>query len=146
MKRSTKALLAAAALAIAGQAHAMCFKEAAERYKVSEALLRAIAKTESNFNPKALNRNSNGTEDIGVMQINSSWLPTLAQFGIGREQLKDPCTNVNIGAWVLANNIARHGETWRAVGAYNAATPSKQVVYVEKVWLNSIKLKKNGTP
>lgn len=142
MKRSTNALLAAATLTFAGSVHAMCFKEASDRYQVSEPLLRAIAKTESNFNPKALNRNKNGTEDIGVMQINTSWLPTLAKFGIGREQLLDPCINVQIGAWVLASNIAQHGKTWRAVGAYNAVTPSKQAAYVEKVWRNSIKLKK----
>ncbi len=36
-------------------------------------LLRSIAEAESGLNPAAINRNSNGTYDFGVMQINSSW-------------------------------------------------------------------------
>ena len=139
-----KPILIAVTLLLGSQAHALCFKEAAERYKVSETLLRAIAKTESNFNAKASNINTNGTEDIGVMQINSSWLPTLKQFGIGREELKQACTNVNVGAWIMAKNIEQHGDTWRAVGAYNARSPSKQAVYIQKVWRNLLPIMKEG--
>ena len=134
MTRSIKPLIVLAALVLSTQAGAFCFKEAAQRYSVSENLLYAIAKTESNLNARASNRNENGTEDIGLMQINSSWLPALAKYGIGREQLLDPCTNVNIGAWVLADNIRRFGPTWKAVGAYNAASSHKQQDYVNKVW------------
>lgn len=146
MKRTTQLLIASIALLTVPQAQAFCFKEAADRYKVSETLLRAIAKTESNFNATARNVNTNGSEDIGVMQINSSWLPKLSTFGIGRKELAEPCTNVNIGAWVLAHNIARFGDTWKAVGAYNASTPSKQAIYVEKVWKNTVYIMKNGSP
>ena len=67
------------------------------------------------------------------MQINSAWLPTLARYGIDEEKLQDPCINTNIGAWVLAQNVARFGLTWNAVGAYNAATESKRLKYARKV-------------
>lgn len=144
--KAVKPILLAAALLLGSQAHALCFKQAADRYKVSETLLKAIAMTESDFNPAASNVNTNGSEDIGVMQINSSWLPSLSKFGIGRAELKDACTNVNIGAWVLAQNIAQYGDTWRAVGAYNARSPSKQAIYIQKVWRNLLKImKKEGT-
>ncbi|MFC0022236.1 transglycosylase SLT domain-containing protein [Neisseria gonorrhoeae] len=33
----------------------------------------------------------------------------------------NPCTNVHIGAWILANSYRQHGKSWEAVGAYNAA-------------------------
>jgi soluble lytic murein transglycosylase-like protein len=112
---------------------ATCFDEAAKRYRVPVALLKAISTVESNGNPNARNVNKNGSYDIGHMQINSSWLPTLARYGIDEKKLSDPCINTNIGAWVLAHNISRLGLSWNAVGAYNAASPEKRMVYARKV-------------
>lgn len=111
-----------------------CVNRAAQRYQVDKRLIHAIIQIESSGNPSALNRNANGSEDIGVMQINSSWLPTLARYGIKRDHLYDPCTNIHVGTWVLAGNIARYGRTWRAVGAYNATSHAKRERYVGKVW------------
>lgn len=111
-----------------------CVKQAAHRYQVDERLIHAIIQVESSGNPAALNRNADGSEDIGTMQINSSWLPVLGRYGIQRRHLFDPCTNVHVGAWVLAGNIARYGHTWRAVGAYNAKSHAKREGYVAKVW------------
>jgi soluble lytic murein transglycosylase-like protein len=98
-----------------------CWDEAAARYQVSSTLLRAIARTESGLNPLAIGRNRDGTRDIGLMQINSAWLPVLAAHGISERDLFDPCTNIQVGAWILAGNFYRLGYTWEAVGAYNAA-------------------------
>lgn len=67
------------------------------------------------------------------MQINTWWLPKLQKFGIGEEQLYDPCVNVNVGAWVLAQNFQTFGPTWKAVGAYNARSVGKQIVYVRTI-------------
>lgn len=109
----------------------------AARWGVNPHILYAIAKTESNFNPRAINRaNNNGSEDVGMMQINSFWFPILARKGISREDLFDACVSLDIGAWVLSQNMERHGNTWKAIGAYNAVTPSKQQVYADKVFRN----------
>lgn len=110
-----------------------CLDEAAARYQVSPVLLWGIAKVESGFNPLARNINSNGSEDIGIMQINSSWMPVLQRYGITRKDLFDPCISFHVGAWVLANNIHRHGNNWKAVGAYNATTESGRNIYIQKV-------------
>ena len=104
-------------------AHA-CWDDAAARYQVNSSLLHAIARTESALNPQAINRNRNGSRDIGLMQINSSWLPVLARHGIAERDLLDPCTNIRVGAWILAQNFQRLGSDWNAVGAYNARTPA----------------------
>lgn len=103
-------------------AYQQCFKQAAERYSIPLALLYAIAKVESNFDPNAVNRNTNKTSDHGLMQINSSWFDKLEKrYGIRRENvINDPCTNVEVGAWILASNFQSKGRKWDAVGAYNA--------------------------
>ena len=124
----------------ADTALADCFDRAAKRHGLPVALLRAIACVESNHNPYAVHRNANGSVDLGVMQINSWWLPRLERYGIERDHLWDLCTNVHVGAWVLAQNIHVLGFSWRAIGAYNAGleqTPEREELryaYAQKVY------------
>ncbi len=109
-----------ATLVMAPAAHAgFCFKEAASIYAVPENVLRAIAKQESNFRADAVNRNKDGSTDIGVMQINSGWLGDLAAYGISEKELREPCTNIKVGAWILSKNAQQLGWNWNAIGAYN---------------------------
>ncbi len=111
-----------------------CFEGASKHYSVDKNLLKAIAITESGMRSNVIGPlNKNGSYDIGMMQINSGALPTLAKYGIGKSELLDACTNIHVGAWVLATKISRFGKTWKAVGAYNASTESKQIIYVKKV-------------
>ena len=128
-------ILAAVALLACSGAHA-CWEEAAERYGMNPYLLYAIARTESNLNASAINRNKNGSYDIGLMQINSRWLPTLRKYGIEETHLWDACVNIQVGAWVLAQNVQRMGNSWEAVGAYNARNPELRIKYAQKVYRN----------
>ena len=41
------------------------------------------------------------------MQINSTWLPVLARYGIHEHDLLHPCTSLQVGAWILAGNVQR---------------------------------------
>ena len=111
-----------------------CWEQAAERYQVSTELLYAIAQTESGLNPQAVGHNRNGTHDIGLMQINSAWLPRLQAHGIAERDLYDPCTSIQVGAWILAGNVQRLGYTWEAVGAYNARSPALRHAYAQRVY------------
>lgn len=113
-----------------------CWEEAAARYGVNPYLLYAIAKTESNLNPYAINRNKNGSYDVGLMQINSSWFPTLRKYGIDEQQLYQPCVNIHVGAWILAQNVQSLGNSWEAVGAYNARNAERRIQYAQKVYKN----------
>lgn len=121
--------------ATTAKAAEQCFVKASQRYNVPVKLLKAIAKVESGGNPHAIGTNNNGMpQDIGLMQINESWLPKLANYGIHRSHLFDPCVSIHVGAWILAHNIKEHGYTWRAIGAYNAKTEWKRERYVRKVY------------
>ena len=113
------------------------WESVAAKYSVNPYMLFAIARTESGLRPNVVSaKNSNGTYDIGMMQINSSWLPMLRRHGISERLLMDSCTNLEVGAWILASNMRQHGNTWKAVGAYNAQSADKQVVYARKVLKN----------
>lgn len=123
-----------------------CMVDAGKRFGVHPGLIWAVAKTESHFRANAINpSNKDGSEDIGLMQINTWWLmprakpsdpKRLADYGFTRAHLMDPCTNIYAGTWILSQSIKRHGITWKAVGEYNAVTPWKQQAYAEKVRIN----------
>ena len=124
MTQILRSSLAAVLLSLPLACSAVCWEQAAETYGIPAKLLYAVAGVESNLNPAAMNlshRNRTGTYDIGLMQINSGHLSRLAKFGITEVQLKEPCTNVKVGAWLLSDLFTRYGVTCDAVGAYNAA-------------------------
>jgi soluble lytic murein transglycosylase-like protein len=115
----------------AAAAEPYCFDEAGAQYGINPQILRAIAKVESNYNPRAINWNTNGSYDFGVMQINSSWASTL---GLERwSTLGDTCTNIKTGAMILAACMEKYGYTWEAVGCYNSQTPAKRNRYATLV-------------
>ena len=113
-----------------------CFNLASRQYQLPTKLLKAIAKTETKFDQYAININKNKTYDIGIMQINSSWLAKLNRVGITQADLLDSCKNIQIGAWILASNVKQYGFNTRAIGAYNSHTPVNQERYARKVLSN----------
>lgn len=112
-----------------------CWDKAASAYKLDPWLLMAIAQVESSFNKFATNRNSNKSIDLGMMQINTIWLPTLRKYGIEAQHLFQPCTSVFVGAWIIAQNIKHFGYNQDGIGAYNS--PGNIVLrraYAKKVY------------
>ena len=150
--KSTAAIFSIAMLST--HADAMCFDEASARYRIPADLLRAVAKTESGLNPRAVNRNPNRTRDVGLMQINDTWLPSLKRFGINEADLYNSCTNVMVGAWILANNAAKYGWNWDAIGAYNvgcarlskAECERRRAKYARKVHRNLMAVSATANP
>ncbi len=111
---------------------AFCFEYAGNEHGITPIILESIAKIESNLNPGAINRNSNGSVDIGLMQINSTWLKTLNLSQ--KDLLDDACLNARVGAQILRHCIDRYGVNWEAIGCYNATSRDKKVDYAWKVF------------
>ncbi len=126
-------------LALPSIAQAFCFSEQEGIYGINSKLLQSIAETESNLNTKVIHKNHDGSFDIGLMQINSSWI---GPMGLDQQRLiSDPCYNVSTGARILSTCIEKHGYTWEAVGCYNAVSKGKRTIYSWKIYN---KLKKYG--
>ena len=96
-----------------------CWDEAGAYHGVDPWLLYAIAYVESNYNPLARGVNKNGSVDLGLMQINDSWLPELHRWGVPDSALFNACASTYIGAWVMAGNFRHYGYSWKAIAAYN---------------------------
>jgi soluble lytic murein transglycosylase-like protein len=99
-----------------------CWDEASRYSGVDPWLLYSLAEVESNYNASAIGKNRNGTYDIGLMQINSSHLSELREYGIPRSALLNACASTYIGAWIMARNFRRYGQSWKAIAAYNVGT------------------------
>lgn len=128
-------LLLPAAVALAGNEGWQCWADASKRYNVPVDLLYAVARVETGNKYSVVSgKNRNGTYDIGLMQINSSHLRRLSKYGITeRDLVEKPCLNLHVGAWIMAESIARHGYNWVAIGAYNAGSMEKRRIYARKV-------------
>ena len=122
------------------QAHADCFSDAAAYYGTPETVLRCLARVESGNNMRAIRVNRNGSVDMCSMQINSWWLPKLAPYGINQNHItRDECTCINVGAWILAQEVSRVGMTWRAVAQYHTGghgedSGARGLAYARKIF------------
>ena len=124
--------------------YSFCFQEAGQLYGINPMVLRSIAKVESNTKPDSVHENSNGTFDVGLMQINTIWKMTL-----GKERwryLGDACYNTKTGAWILALCISKYGYNWKAIGCYNSQTPEKSEIYAKRVFSQLERLKSGKEP
>ncbi|WP_370612017.1 transglycosylase SLT domain-containing protein [Citrobacter meridianamericanus] len=102
-----------------------CFELAGQDARIEPDLLRAIAWHESRLNTKAIGDNAlagfSPGFGIGLMQIDSQHLGFLSQYGLDSKNLSaDICLNIYAGAYFLAIAFNRLGDSWEAVGAYNA--------------------------
>ncbi|WGS53902.1 lytic transglycosylase domain-containing protein [Paraburkholderia sp. D15] len=118
-----------------GAAHAAddCFNEAAAYQGVNPWVLRALAWYESKGDPFAVHRNANGSIDVGQLQINSIHFNALEREGVPHRALIDPCVNVYVAAWLLKQKMVKHGNTWRAIGAYHSETPRERDAYARGI-------------
>ncbi len=117
-----------------------CINETAIEYHVPAKLIISILDVERGKVGK-VEYNKNGSYDIGPMQINSSWLPTLKRYGITQHELQyNPCTNIKVGAWILSKFIASENDLLKGIGNYNSHTKRYNQAYYQKVRISFTKI------
>lgn len=116
----------------------VCAYQYAEAYSVPLQIIQAVRIKESggNHGVGKVCANSDGSCDIGAMQINEWWLPTLHKQNIDANLLiEDECVNIAVGTWILAANFYQHKNWADALAVYN--TGKKNTVigqqYAEQV-------------
>lgn len=112
----------------------LCVAYAAAAYEISESALLAILEVEGGRAGQAV-QNTNGTSDLGPMQINTLWLPMLKKrFGLTKPMIRDNvCINVFVGGWILAQHIHETGSTVIGIARYHSRTPKYQVRYLKRI-------------
>jgi hypothetical protein len=101
-----------------------CIIPAARFHSVNEYILRSILKVESGLNPATtVSRNTNGTVDVGICQMNSMHFKRLAKHNIAPGHLLDPCICTYVAAWHLAEVMRNSGNTWEGIARYHSGTP-----------------------
>jgi hypothetical protein len=79
---------------------------------------------------------TNGTADLGVMQVNTIWVPALAaraglsQAETERQLIDDPCFNIAAAALILRTYLYEtNGALLPAIGDYHSHTPALNTAY-----------------
>jgi hypothetical protein len=90
--------------------------------------------------PALIQPNSNGTADLGVMQINTIWIAPLARYAhmsgatVVDHLLHDPCFNIAASAAIMRVYLVEaHGNLMAAIGHYHSHTPELSAAYQERV-------------
>ncbi|HEX5719915.1 MAG TPA: lytic transglycosylase domain-containing protein [Thermoanaerobaculia bacterium] len=113
-KRRTLPVRTTPRLHRSAEAYAAMIREAAERHSVSPALVEAVARVESGFNPRALSHKG----ARGLMQVIPA---TGRRFGVRSDKLFDPEHNLAAGTAYLAWLSKRYrGNLDFVLAAYNA--------------------------
>lgn len=116
---------------------AYCIVSASNRYNLPPESLLSIAMVEGG-KIGTTSLNTNGTVDMGIMQVNSVWLKSaspLSAYVSVASLVHDVCTNVHAAAWILSNHVAKTGgDFWRAIGMYHHPSNSDAAQrYIQKI-------------
>jgi soluble lytic murein transglycosylase-like protein len=119
---------------------ASCLMMAAQTYAVPPAALVGIMRVEGGRVGQAVGPNSNGTYDLGPMQINTIWVPQLADhWGVSQNTAyrilrDDGCANINVAAWILRQRLdGTDNDLSLAIAHYHSYTPRFGYPYAQKV-------------
>lgn len=115
-----------------------CLLSAATAYGVDYPLLHAIYAVEGGRDG-LVSQNTNGSQDLGRMQINTLWVGVIAkEAGVSEEKAyqrlrDDGCYNAKFAAWILKTEQVRTGDYWQGVGHYHSRTPKLRDSYIKHV-------------
>lgn len=123
---------------------AACILIAAQAYSVPPVVLSGIYHVEQGKVGQQVGPNKNGSYDLGPMQINTIWLPELAEhWGVSKKEAHkkvrdEACTNTGVAAWILRQHINDTGDLQKAVARYHSRTYRLGKSYKNRVFRSLI--------
>lgn len=116
----------------------VCSIAAAAKYGVPANIILAVAQREGG-KPGQWVRNTNSTYDVGAMQFNTSYIRTLARYGIGTADVaKAGCFSFDLAAWRIRGHIKNdRGDIWTRVANYHSRTPRYNSRYRAGIMVNA---------
>ncbi len=116
-----------------------CMLASAMHYRLPPRVLPAIQRVEGGVMGK-VSQNTDGSVDIGLMQINSRWIMPIASMThqtpaqVATRLALEPCFNVAAAAMILRTALDNeHGNLLRAIGDYHSRTLPLNMAYQRKV-------------
>ena len=123
-----------------------CIEAAATVYRLPPAVVLILLSVEGGLLGH-VSQNTNGTVDVGPMQVNTIWIPVVARhWGATAADtyaaLRDNfCANVEAGTWILRQAMDQaHGDFWEGVGFYHSHDPGYKADYLRKVLRQTLRL------
>ncbi|MCG2841288.1 lytic transglycosylase domain-containing protein [Sandaracinobacter sp. RS1-74] len=117
---------------------ALCIREASRGQLWLERTLWGLRDQEAGWLGAEI-RNTNGSHDLGPLQVNSWWVPRFAKM-LGRAPSDirhwlryDACFNVEAARWIFLSALEQAGGYWKAVGLYHSPTAWRQQRYAALV-------------
>lgn len=113
--------------------YTQCITDAARFFGIDAELVFTLFDNEGG-KVGTFSRNTNGTYDIGPMQINSSNLPEIKKHFptvTWRVLAYDACASFWVGTWWLYRKIVdRKGNVFEGIADYNSKTPKVRAKYI----------------
>jgi hypothetical protein len=116
-----------------------CMAAAAAFYHLPPRVLPSIQAVEGG-KPGSVQINTNGSADLGLMQVNTIWLQPLASYAhmkpeaVADRLVSDPCFNIAASAAIMRLYLNEsHGNLMAAIGYYHSHTPDLSAAYQSRV-------------
>lgn len=106
------------------------FKIVADKLNIPYIILKAVTLTENgSFESNIKMKNSNGTHDYGLTQINTIWLK---KYGLSEKEILKPMYNIFVSGVILKDLINRHGASLDTIGRYHSSTPKYKAIWLKR--------------
>lgn len=133
-----------------------CIHASAQKHQVPESLLHAFIKKEDGTMGQCV-RNTNGTYDCGLAQINTVWAKEFAQYNVSYQHVaSDACLNVDAQGYIVRKMYNLKQDWFKTIVSYNIGpnnwTPNRYAIGhkyatdVVKYWWHFEKYRNTGIP